>query len=173
MDNIQITNDRLDVNEIYSGVVANSIGAVSLFVGTTRDNFEGKKVIRLEYEAFSPMAEKELKKVCLGIRDKWKVENIAIYHRLGLVPVGEASVVIAISSTHRLESLEAVHHAIDSLKKSVPIWKKEIYDEGAEEWKTNNECPWAESRDENPPPKRKKIEIPPEYVRIKASKAEV
>jgi len=81
MDNIQITNDRLDVNEIYSGVVANSIGAVSLFVGTTRDNFEGKKVIRLEYEAFSPMAEKELKKVCLGIRDKWKVENIAIYHR--------------------------------------------------------------------------------------------
>jgi len=77
---------------------------------------------------------------------KYLSKRIEVFSRLGLVPVGEASVVIAISSTHRLESLEAVHHAIDSLKKSVPIWKKEIYDEGAEEWKTNNECPWAESK---------------------------
>ena len=119
------------------------------------------------------MAEKEMKKICLDVRDKWKVENIAIYHRydiliiigltlrfnyecqswctlvffrLGVVPVGEASVVIAISSTHRSESLEAVHYAIDSLKKSVPIWKKEIYDKGTEEWKANSECSWAESK---------------------------
>lgn len=173
MDSILITSSKLDVNDIYSGVVAHSAGAVSLFVGTTRDHFEGKKVVQLEYEAFIPMAEKELKKICLDIRDKWKVENISIHHRLGVVPVGEASVAIAISSTHRSESLEAVHHAIDSLKKSVPIWKKEIYDKGTEEWKANSECPWAKSKEESPLSKRRKIEIPPEFIRINASKTEV
>lgn len=143
MDIIILVEDKLDVNLIYSEVVEDSTGAVSLFVGTTRDNYEGKKVIRLEYEAFKPMAEKEIKKICQAIREKWKVENIAFHHRLGVVPVGEASIVIAISSEHRTECLEAVQFGIDTLKKSVPIWKKELYSDGVPEWKSNKECPWT------------------------------
>lgn len=143
MDIIILVEDKLDVNLIYSQVVEDSTGAVSLFVGTTRDNYEGKKVIRLEYEAFKPMAEKEIKKICQAIREKWKVENIAFHHRLGVVPVGEASIVIAISSEHRTECLEAVQFGIDTLKKCVPIWKKELYSDGVPEWKSNKECPWT------------------------------
>lgn len=149
MDIIKLEEEQLNVNSIYSEVVENSTGAVSLFVGTTRDNFEGKKVIRLEYEAFKPMACKEIKKICQNIREKWKVEHIAFHHRLGAVPVGEASVVIAVSSEHRVESLEAVQFGIDALKKSVPIWKKELYSEGAPEWKANKECLWTSKNKTN------------------------
>ena len=114
------------------------------------------------------MACKEIKKFCQNIREKWKVEHIAFHHRynlrtyvtlifkikiaisrLGAVPVGEASVVIAVSSEHRVESLEAVHFGIDALKKSVPIWKKELYSEGAPEWKANKECLWTSKNKTN------------------------
>ncbi|KAI9558650.1 hypothetical protein GHT06_015439 [Daphnia sinensis] len=173
MDIITLVEDKLDVNFIYSQVVENSTGAVSLFVGTTRDNFEGKKVIHLEYEAFKPMAEKEIKKICLTIREKWKVENVAFHHRLGVVPVGEASIVIAISSEHRTESLEAVQFGIDTLKKSVPIWKKELYSDGAPEWKSNKECPWTK-REEEKSIKRKVLDsATTDCVQIKASNAEL
>lgn len=104
------------------------------------------KVTSLEYEAYDAMAIKAMTKICDEIRFKWTdVVNISIYHRLGLVPVKEASVVIAISSPHRVTSLEAVQYAIDSLKTSVPIWKKELYKtpEGSAEWKENKECRWS------------------------------
>merc|ERR1712117_649651 len=89
------------------------------------------------------MAEKELQKLCERVRERWDVEKIAIFHRTGVVPLGEASVVIAISSAHRKESLEAVHFAIDDLKATVPIWKKEVYTDGTNSWKENKECPWS------------------------------
>ena len=76
-------------------------------------------------------------------------KNNGVFSRLGLVPVGEASVVVAISSTHRSESLDAVRYAIDSLKERVPIWKKEVYDQGSEEWKANSECSWAAIKSSN------------------------
>jgi len=112
--------------------------------------------VRLEYEAYEPMAIAEIKKICDQLRGKWAIENIGVIHRLGLVPVKEASIVVAISSEHRRESLEAVHFAIDALKAAVPIWKKEVYagdqeltsnsDSGmADEnsaWKANQECFW-------------------------------
>jgi len=108
------------------------------FTGTTRDNFHGKKVVRLEYEAYNPMAEKELRKVCAEARRRWKLTRLAIVHRVGVVPIGETSVAIAVSSVHRKDSLEAVCFCIDTLKETVPIWKKEVYENG-EEWKENAE----------------------------------
>ena len=106
MDDVVITTSPLDVAAISSSVTAPCTGATSLFVGTTRDNFQGKKVVRLEYEAYEPMAKKEMAKLCKELRSKWSLHNIAIHHRLGLVKVTEASVIIAVSSPHRKESLE-------------------------------------------------------------------
>ncbi|KAK6621649.1 hypothetical protein RUM44_001456 [Polyplax serrata] len=141
MNWIKLTHDKLNVESIYNMVCSPEFGAVSLFVGTTRNNFEGKTVTKLEYEAYDQMAVKCLENICKSIREKFHVGNIAIFHRLGDVPIKEASVVIAISSTHRDSSLKAVPYAIDSLKADVPIWKKEIYEnEEASKWKENSEC---------------------------------
>ena len=101
-----------------------SAGAVSTFLGTTRDCFEGKRVTSLTYESYVEMAIESLKELCRKIRQQWAVTKIALIHKLGDCPIGEISVLIAISSAHRKESLEAVHFAIDELKKTVPIWKK-------------------------------------------------
>ncbi|XP_029419319.1 molybdopterin synthase catalytic subunit isoform X2 [Nannospalax galili] len=124
-DIIKFTAEKLSVDEISQLVISPLCGAVSLFIGTTRNNFEGKKVISLEYEAYVPMAENEIRKICSDIRQKWPIKHIAVFHRLGLVPVSEASTIIAVSSPHRAASLEAVSFAIDSLKAKVPIWKKQ------------------------------------------------
>uniref|UniRef100_A0A1L8EC16 Molybdopterin synthase catalytic subunit n=1 Tax=Haematobia irritans TaxID=7368 RepID=A0A1L8EC16_HAEIR len=142
-NHLLLTHDSLDVGSISTLVSDGSCGAISLFVGTTRDNFEDKKVVSLEYEAYEPMALKEMENICLQLRQRWPdIVKIAIYHRLGLVPVCEASVVIAISSPHRKTSLDAVSEAIEELKKRVPIWKKEKYDSEEGMWKENKECQW-------------------------------
>ena len=107
MDLIQITNNRLDVAAISASVTDPGTGATSLFVGTTRDNFQGRKVVRLEYEAYEGMARKQLLAICQELRTKWPdLHSIAIHHRLGLVEVTQASVVIAISSPHRKDALQ-------------------------------------------------------------------
>ncbi|XP_047033471.1 molybdopterin synthase catalytic subunit-like isoform X1 [Helicoverpa zea] len=147
MDHLKLTFDKLSVDEIAELVTDDKCGAVSLFIGTTRDNFEGKKVVRLEYEAYEPMALKALKSICEEVRDKWPaVHSIAIYHRLGIVPCRESSVVIAVSSPHRRDSLDAVSHCIETLKASVPIWKKEVYEGDAPVWKENIECTVPDSK---------------------------
>ena len=177
-DLVKITSAGLNAGEILAKVASNAAGANSAFVGTTRDTFEGKKVARLEYEAYVPMAERELQKLCERVRERWDVEKIAIFHRTGVVPLGEASVVIAISSAHRKESLEAVHFAIDDLKATVPIWKKEVYTDGTNSWKENKECPWSanggrneEEADEEE--EEEEIEIDSALVQITASRSEM
>jgi molybdopterin synthase catalytic subunit len=98
------------------------------------------------------MAHKEMSRICDEIRDRWPdVKHIAMYHRLGFVPVKEASVVIGISSPHRQTSLEALPFALDELKKSVPIWKREYYknSEVLSEWKENSECTWSKKYQQN------------------------
>ena len=110
-----------------------------MFVGTTRDSFGGKSVIKLEYEAYEEMAIKELETICENIRGLWAVNKIAIIHRLGEVPIGEIGVAIAVSSTHRNNAIKSVEFAIDNLKTSVPIWKKEFYGDGTYLWKENCE----------------------------------
>lgn len=102
----------------------------------------------MQYEAYEAMAIKTMNHICNKMRLRWPdIRNIGIHHRLGTVPVKEASVVIAVSSPHRKSSLEAVHYAIDELKKSVPVWKKEQYadGDGCSEWKENSECTWSKS----------------------------
>ncbi|XP_053446769.1 molybdopterin synthase catalytic subunit isoform X1 [Nycticebus coucang] len=142
-DIIKFTEEKLSVDEVSKLVISPLCGAVSVFVGTTRNNFEGKKVISLEYEAYLPMAENEVRKIFSEIRQKWPIKHIAVFHRLGLVPVSEASIIIAVSSAHRAASLAAVNYAIDYLKAKVPIWKKEMYEESSSSWKRNKECFWA------------------------------
>ncbi|KAL0269851.1 UNVERIFIED_CONTAM: hypothetical protein PYX00_007449 [Menopon gallinae] len=140
MDRVWLTKEKLNVEEIYNSVCSPEYGAVTLFVGTTRNSFEGKVVEKLEYEAYDKMAVKSLEGICRSIREKFQVGKIAIVHRLGDVPVQEASVVIAISATHRKAVFEALPFAIDALKADVPIWKKEVYQGGdAPQWKENAE----------------------------------
>ncbi|XP_050664220.1 molybdopterin synthase catalytic subunit isoform X2 [Leptidea sinapis] len=147
MDHLKLTIDKLSIEAISELVINDSCGAVSLFVGTTRDNFEGKKVVRLEYEAYEPMALKSMKSICDEMRNKWStLHGIAIYHRLGNVPCGEASIVIAVSSPHRRESLDAVAFCIDTFKGNVPVWKKEVYEGSEPVWKENVECAWSSKR---------------------------
>ncbi|KAF2291808.1 hypothetical protein GH714_035689 [Hevea brasiliensis] len=113
-------------------------GAIATFSGTTRDTFEGKIVVELRYEAYVPMAVRQIKSICSSARLSWNVHSIAVAHRLGPVPVGETSVFIAVSAVHRADALDACKFVIDELKASVPIWKKEVYSNG-EVWKENSE----------------------------------
>ncbi|KAH8358672.1 hypothetical protein KR093_001673 [Drosophila rubida] len=146
MDYIKLVSNKIDIQQVHNLIVDDGCGACSMFVGTTRDTFEGKKVISLEYEAYENMALKEMSKICSELRTRWPIlKHIAIYHRLGTVPVREESVVIATSSPHRAAALESVSFAIDELKSRVPIWKKEIYEEDpVGEWKENKECQWPQ-----------------------------
>lgn len=143
MDDILLTSSPLDLSSISGSVTHPSTGATSLFVGTTRDNYRGRQVVRLEYEAYEPMARREMARLVAEVRARWKVHGVAVHHRLGVVAVTEPSVVIAVSAPHRREALEAVQFAIDKLKATVPIWKKEVYADGDPAWKENQECSWS------------------------------
>jgi len=129
---------------------------------------KAKKVVKLEYEAYEPMAKKKLKELCNRLRVKWAdLKNIAIFHRLGAVGPREASVIIAVSSAHRKDSLEAVQFAIDELKATVPIWKKELYEDGSE-WKENKECFWTSKQE-----MEIAANVDPSLVQITASNDEI
>ena len=135
---IQIVDKNIDVVELLASVSVPEAGGIDMFLGTTRNHSKGKKVIRLEYEAYSPMALRMMSEIESEIRKRWSVQKISIVHRIGVVPVMEASVAIAVSAAHRKEAFEACRYAIDELKKRVPIWKKEIFEDG-EVWVENVE----------------------------------
>eukprot|EP00899_Mesostigma_viride_P028578 jgi/Mesvir1/8905/Mv02787-RA.1 len=135
---VELTYEPLDLAKYAAAVQDDGAGAVSTFSGTTRNTFEGKAVLKLEYEAYAPMAVKKMREICEKAREKWPLKKVALAHRVGVVAIGEASVIIAMSSVHRRESLEAVHWAIDELKATVPVWKKEYYADGSS-WKQNAE----------------------------------
>lgn len=145
-DIVKLQHEKLQINDIVESVASPCCGAISTFIGITRDNFDNKKVLKLEYEAYEPMALKELTDICRRVRSQWQVKHIAIHHRLGDVPVSEASVAIAVSSPHRQESLRAVEFTIEALKSKVPIWKKEVYEGDESTWKENKECAWSSSK---------------------------
>ncbi len=140
MDDICITHSPLELETVLKFVSDPSCGAINTFIGTTRDRFDGKRVIRLEYEGYEPMAKKELMKVCQKAREKWSdVFKIAIHHRLGVVEVGKASVIIAVSSQHRKDVFDTTAFLIDELKATVPIWKLEVFEGDNRAWKENKE----------------------------------
>ncbi|CAA6671197.1 unnamed protein product [Spirodela intermedia] len=135
---VEASSGELDVGRYVSFVRDPSCGAIATFEGTTRDTFEGRRVVELRYEAYVPMALRQLRQICAAARSRWAVERLAVAHRLGRVAVAEASVFVAASSVHRAEALAACEFLIDEVKASVPIWKKEVYENG-EIWKENRE----------------------------------
>ena len=138
---VKVSEDLPSLQTCYDFVVTGASGAVSTFVGITRDNFQGKRVTKLSYEGYVPMAEKELKKLCRDACAKYpSIQRIAAVHILGDCPVGQASVILAASSPHRREAMHCTEYLIDELKRRIPIWKREVYegDEGSV-WKENAE----------------------------------
>jgi len=139
---IELTEDPIDPAAVAEAVRHPSCGAIGLFLGATREVHEGRAVERLDYEAYRPMAERELARVAEEVRERWPdAWGVALVHRLGEVPLAEVSVAVAVSTPHRGESFEASRYAIDTLKARVPIWKKESYRDGADpRWVANREA---------------------------------
>jgi MoaE-MoaD fusion protein len=123
----------LSLEDVVSQVADEHAGAVATFVGTTRVHSRGRTVLHLEYEAYAGMAEKTMADLAAELERRYQLCRIAIAHRVGRVGIGDPSVVIAVSAPHRHDALAACTDAIDTLKETVPLWKKEVY-EGGEEW---------------------------------------
>ena len=130
MKEIFITSDQLDTKACTEAVNYPGAGGVVVFVGTVRDATKGKAVLHLEFEAYEKMALKEMQKIAEEATTRWGLHKMVIHHRTGLVPIGEEAVVIACSSVHRKEAFQACEYAIDTLKETVPIWKKEKFEDG-------------------------------------------
>jgi len=130
MVDIQLTDKPLSAQSCLEYVMAGGAGAVNVFVGTVRDNTQGRTVTRLEYEAYEPMALSEMQKIAEQAQQKWPVQKLAIHHRVGTLHIGDAAVIIAVSTPHRADSFEACRFVIDTLKQTVPIWKKEVFEDG-------------------------------------------
>jgi molybdopterin converting factor subunit 1 len=129
----RLSETPLDLGAAVGEVASDEAGAIATFVGTTRARSRGRDVVHLEYEAYEGMAEAEMERIAAELSARFELTAIAIHHRVGVVEIGEQSVVIAVSAPHRAAALTACHEAIDTLKRSVPLWKKEIY-VGGEEW---------------------------------------
>jgi MoaE-MoaD fusion protein len=128
-----LSAEPLDLRATVAEVASDDAGAVATFVGTVRRRSRGRDVVRLEYEAYEEMAEEMLRALGADLKAKHHLSGVAIHHRLGVVEIGEPSVVIAVSAPHRAAALDACREAIDTLKETIPLWKKEVY-EGGSEW---------------------------------------
>jgi MoaE-MoaD fusion protein len=129
----RLSGEPLSVEDAVAEVRSDEAGAIATFVGTTRARSRGREVLYLEYEAYEGMAEKVMSDLAEWLQRRHELSAVAIHHRVGRVEIGETSVVIAVSAPHRAAALEACREAIDELKVSVPLWKKEVY-VGGEEW---------------------------------------
>jgi molybdopterin synthase catalytic subunit len=141
LDRFTVVDEPIDVNDVVERVYYPDHGAAIAFVGTTREWTGGKRTVTLEYEAYVPMAVSAMRNIGEEIAVRWPGALTAISHRIGTVGIGEISVVIAVSAAHRAEAYEASRHAIERLKQTVPIWKKEVYEDGTE-WKGHQMGPW-------------------------------
>ncbi|HTY38936.1 MAG TPA: molybdenum cofactor biosynthesis protein MoaE [Bacteroidota bacterium] len=130
---VQITHTEIDVQSVFGSVRSPEAGGIDVFIGTTRNHSGRRIVASLSYEAYEPMALKIMSRLEAEACVRWSLVKVALVHRLGEVPTGEASVVIAVSSAHRHESFEACRFLIDQLKKEVPIWKTEQFADGSVE----------------------------------------
>ena len=129
----RLTEKSLRLEELIEFVTDPEAGAIATFIGTTRNNNDGRKVIALDYDAYPEMAEKELARLGEEAKNKWPICRMAIVHRIGPVQITEPSVMIAVSAAHRDAAFAACRFAIEEIKRTVPIWKKEVY-EGGEIW---------------------------------------
>jgi molybdopterin synthase catalytic subunit len=132
----EITTGDISVDEVASRLADPANGAVVTFIGVVRGETDGREVQHLEYEAYAEMAEETLRQVGGEVRARWQtIREVAIVHRVGRLQVGETAVVIALSAAHRAELFDALRYSIDRLKEIVPVWKKEVFADGAE-WKS-------------------------------------
>ena len=127
---IQISANPLDAQSAIDWIMSPESGGIDIFIGTVRNATKGKRVIRLEFEAYEPMAISEMEKIAKKAFDKWPVQKVLIHHRTGVLEVGEVPVIIAVSAAHRAAAFDACRYIIDTLKETVPIWKKEIFEDG-------------------------------------------
>jgi MoaE-MoaD fusion protein len=129
----RLSDGPLSLDAIVDEVRSDEAGAIATFTGTTRVHSRGRTVTHLEYEAYQGMAEDVMAEIADELKVRYELCDVAIHHRVGRVGIGEPSVVIAVSAAHRQDALAACKDAIDALKETVPLWKKEVY-EGGEEW---------------------------------------
>jgi len=129
----RVTEEPLSLEAVVAEVADERAGGIATFSGTVRKQSRGREVTHLEYEAYTEMAEDVMTQLAAGLLDRYELCAVAIHHRVGRLEIGEPSVVIGVSAPHRQAALEACREAIDTLKETVPLWKKEVY-EGGEEW---------------------------------------
>ena len=129
----RVVDTPLDLGAVVAEVETDDAGAIATFTGTVRRRSRGRDVVHLEYEAYVEMAEQVMADLADELERRYDLRHVAMHHRVGRVDIGEASVVIAVSAPHRHDALAACRDAIDTLKETVPLWKKEVY-EGGEEW---------------------------------------
>jgi len=130
MVDINITEQPLNMQECINRVMSPECGGIDVFIGTVRNTTKGEAVVRLEFEAYESMAMKEMEKIAAEMKTKWPVHKIVMHHRVGVLQVGEVPVIIAVSAAHRDAAFDACRYAIDTLKQRVPIWKKEVFEDG-------------------------------------------
>ena len=133
---VKITHDRLDdavIRALVRGATSSGDGGIVTFEGVVRDNARNKRIRYLVYDAYQEMAEQQMASIVAEVQSRWQTENIAIVHRIGRLEIGECSVVVVVACPHRAEAFDACRYAIDTLKSTVPIWKKEVAEDG-EEW---------------------------------------
>lgn len=128
---LELTDEPISADRVLRAVADPRAGAVLLFLGVVRDNARGRRVNHLIYEAYEALARRELAKIAAAVTARWPVTGLAIVHRTGRLGVGEPSVAVAVSAPHRGEAFEAGRYTIDTLKQTVPIWKKEVWEGGA------------------------------------------
>lgn len=130
---IQLTREPLDREALVAAVSHASVGGIVVFEGVVRDHARGKQIRYLEYDVYEEMAEQQIRTIINEAQQRWGVERVAVAHRFGRLEIGEASVIIVVASPHRAEAFDACRYIIDTLKTTVPIWKKEVATTG-EEW---------------------------------------
>ena len=127
---IKISSEKLDQKFCYEFVQDGTCGGIAIFVGTVRNSTQNKRVVLLDFSSYEPMALKEMQKIADAALAKFPIYKIAIHHAIGKLNIGDIPVIIAVSSAHRKAAFEACEYAIDSLKETVPIWKKEHFEDG-------------------------------------------
>ncbi|MEM6965078.1 MAG: molybdenum cofactor biosynthesis protein MoaE [Bacteroidota bacterium] len=130
MIDIQLQAEPLSVEACVNYVAAANAGGSAIFIGTVRNETKGRKVLRLEFESYAPMAISEMRKIAAQAQVQWSCEKIAVHHRVGALGIGEIAVIIAVATPHRKAAFEACKYCIDTLKETVPIWKKEFFEDG-------------------------------------------
>jgi molybdopterin synthase catalytic subunit len=128
---VAIRHERLDPAALQREVADDGAGCSVSFVGTVRDNKAGRSVLRIDYECYEPMAKRVLQQIADSATRQWDIRRLVVEHRVGLLEIGDASVVICVSTPHRAEGFEALRFLIETLKRDVPIWKKEHFEDGA------------------------------------------